>query len=45
MTVPRQRWPGSPCLAVLAAGSVAAIELIGPHYKQPWCGSLEATLE
>lgn len=31
-------------VVVLAAGSVAALELVGPHYKQPWCGSVEATL-
>jgi hypothetical protein len=36
---------GSAALVVVIAGaSVATIELTGPHYKQPWFGSVEATL-
>lgn len=32
-------------VVVLAGTSVAALELVGPHYKQPWCGTVEATLD
>jgi hypothetical protein len=43
---PRQFLIGSAiAVIVLAAASVTVLELASPHYKRPWCASVEATLD